>query len=110
LIFKYYVLTLINGEILKNKMKQLSKIAIVIALIAFASSCQKDNTTAPRNCDAHQENTGSERRSNLSGADDNSGPTLLQGEETSTDSDDVVGGGDDDRDGGGEKKPKKGGT
>lgn len=91
-------------------MKLLSKITIVIGLIAFVSSCRKENTLSPERCSSHQENTATQKVSTSPRTLENSGNSTVNGEaqEGNTDTDEVVGGGDDDRDGGG-KKIKKGG-
>lgn len=88
-------------------MKLFSKIAIVLGLIAFASSCQKENNIAP-DCPTRDINSANERRLNPLGNESNSG-SMVTDENVDSDSEDVIGGGDDDRDGGGGKKIKKGG-
>jgi hypothetical protein len=95
------------------QMKLLSKIAIVMGFIAFASSCEKERNITPVECTTQDVNSAGQRNFNPTFTDDNSGSTLLNGEteETSSDEDGVVGGGDDDRDGGDSgKKPKKSGS
>jgi hypothetical protein len=85
-------------------MKTLTKIAILVALIAFVSSCQKEQLPVPGN-HATQQSAPSNQRTSGSHAGVGT-PSAINGEED-TRADEIVGGGDDDRDGGGGKKEKK---
>ena len=81
-------------------MKISVKIFAIAGLIAFFSSCQKENLPSPSGCPAHEQKAGNARI----GDDSNSGGSVFNGEvgdEVASDSLGIVGGGDDDRDGGG---------
>jgi hypothetical protein len=104
-------------------MKLLSKIAIFIGLVAFISSCQKEQMPTPGGCSSHEQEAASQRLGDPTGAgsfgtagdsirvdagDVNTTPIdIVGGTDDDRDGGDIVGGGDDDRDGGGDKKGKR---
>lgn len=92
-------------------MKILSKIAVFVGLVAFMSSCQKEELPSPstRGGCTHQENAASTQKV-VDPADKPTsvaGPAITGKEEGRTDADEIVGGGDDDRNGGGDGKKEK---
>jgi hypothetical protein len=98
-------------------MKNLAKIAVFVGLVAFMSSCQKEELPTTRGgCSSHQDNSASNQR----GTDPETNPTSigskpvsLGGPATTISGDEgvpaeeIVGGGDDDRNGGGDGKKEK---
>lgn len=94
-------------------MKLLSKLAVLVVLMAFASSCQKEDLPSPGNCPMHKDSVNQSQnqrlKNRLDAGSDNS--TIRGGNgDDSTGDDEIVGGGDDDRDGGGNgKKSNTGG-
>jgi hypothetical protein len=90
-------------------MKLISKIVILIGLIVFVSSCQKENIPVPNSYTSSQVNSANQRLSNSNSPDTaaTSVHPVVKDKETKG-SYEIVGGGDDDRDGGGDgKKGKK---
>jgi hypothetical protein len=84
-------------------MKLIGKIALVVGITAFLSSCQKEDMPSPGPCTNHQQDeTGTNMRVGGPENGDNGGGWLNGGGDIQcADSTGIVGGGDDDRDGGG---------
>lgn len=86
-------------------MKIISKLAILIAITAFISSCQKEKLPTPIGGSSLQ-NVSNQRMSNSTDTTQTP-PPIIKGDEN-TGIGEIVGGGDDDRDGGDSgKKVKK---
>lgn len=100
-------------------MKLVSKLAVLIAILAFVSSCQKEKLPVPHSPAVTQENAANQRSGSMNSADttssampvsignQNSNPAeIVGGGDADRDGGGIVGGGDDDHDGGGERKGK----
>ena len=88
-------------------MKTFSKIAILTALVAFVSSCQKEKLPVPGNSSSQQANAGINQRTGDSSNAGSSVHFIFKDDKHTRNVDGIVEGGDDDRDGGGGKKDNK---